>query len=104
MKESQKFAVLLAVFLLIYYAPLNSIPMQGPVMEGFHMLQEYARSTCCCALCRRFYKQARILYLKISYSIWVRAPTSTLLISLLSIRRNSRRVFMHDTSAFYGDL
>ena len=43
MKESQKIALIIALFLAIYYAPLGSMRVQGAILEGFYMLQEYAR-------------------------------------------------------------
>jgi len=43
MKESQKLALIVAIFLAVYYAPLGSVRVQGAILEGFYMLQEYAR-------------------------------------------------------------
>ncbi|MEX0973897.1 MAG: permease [Bacillota bacterium] len=43
MKESQKLALIVAIFLAIYYAPLGSARVQGAFLEGLYMLQEYAR-------------------------------------------------------------
>ncbi len=43
MTESQKLVLIIAVFLVLYFAPLDSIRMQGAILEGFHMLREYAR-------------------------------------------------------------
>jgi uncharacterized membrane protein YraQ (UPF0718 family) len=43
MKESQKFILVLVIFLLIYFTPFESSKVQGALLEGFHMLQEYAR-------------------------------------------------------------
>lgn len=43
MKESQKIALIIALFLAVYYAPLGSMRVQGAILEGFYMLQEYAR-------------------------------------------------------------
>lgn len=43
MKESQKFALILAIFLLVYFAPFEAARVQGAILEGFHMLKEYAR-------------------------------------------------------------
>jgi len=42
-KEGQKLALIVAVFLAIYYAPLGNARIQGAVLEGLYMLQEYAR-------------------------------------------------------------
>ena len=43
MKESQRLALIVAIFLAIYYAPLGDTRVQGAFLEGLYMLQEYAR-------------------------------------------------------------
>ncbi|MBN2465803.1 permease [candidate division WOR-3 bacterium] len=43
MKEHYKFIVILAVFLFFYFVPLGGARIQGALLEGFQMLQEYAR-------------------------------------------------------------
>ncbi len=42
-KEARTFAVIVAVFLAAYYAPLNDPRVSQAIIESFHMLQEYAR-------------------------------------------------------------
>jgi len=41
--ELAKFVAIIAVFLTAFYAPLGGARVQGAILEGFHMLQEYAR-------------------------------------------------------------
>ena len=43
MSELVKLAVIIAVFLTAFYAPLGDARVQGAILEAFHMLQEYAR-------------------------------------------------------------
>ncbi|MEO0073397.1 MAG: permease [candidate division WOR-3 bacterium] len=43
MKERTKFLVILAAFLLFYFLPVEKTRVQGALLEGFLMLQEYAR-------------------------------------------------------------
>ncbi|MFH1957259.1 MAG: permease [bacterium] len=43
MKEKHKFISILAVFLIAYYAPFESLRLSGPVFEALMLLQEYAR-------------------------------------------------------------
>jgi uncharacterized membrane protein YraQ (UPF0718 family) len=43
MKDRYKLLVILAVFLFFYFVPLGGTRMQGALLEGFQMLQEYAR-------------------------------------------------------------
>lgn len=42
-KELRPFLLIVAVFLLAYFAPLGNPRVQGAILEAFHMLQEYAR-------------------------------------------------------------
>lgn len=42
-KELRTFLLIVAVFLLAYFAPLGNPRVQGAILEAFHMLQEYAR-------------------------------------------------------------
>ena len=43
MKERYKFLLILSVFLFFYFVPLSGSRIQGALLEGFLMLQEYAR-------------------------------------------------------------
>ncbi|MGQ9708286.1 MAG: permease [bacterium] len=43
MKERYKFLVILLVFLAFYLIPFSSAHVQGAILEGFAMLQDYAR-------------------------------------------------------------
>ncbi|HHY34213.1 MAG TPA: permease [Firmicutes bacterium] len=43
MKESTKLLIIIGVFILIYYLPLGSARVQGAILEGLYMVQEYAR-------------------------------------------------------------
>lgn len=43
MKERTKFIVILAAFLLFYFLPVAKARVQGALLEGFLMLQDYAR-------------------------------------------------------------
>jgi len=43
MKERTKFIIILLVFAAAYYAPFSSVRLNTAIMEGFYMLQEYAR-------------------------------------------------------------
>lgn len=43
MKERYKFLVILLVFLAFYFIPFSSARIQGALLEGFVMLQDYAR-------------------------------------------------------------
>ena len=43
MSELAKFVLIVAVFLTAYFAPFGDARVQGAILEGFHMLQEYAR-------------------------------------------------------------
>lgn len=43
MKERYKFLVVLLVFLAFYFLPFSSARIQGALLEGFAMLQDYAR-------------------------------------------------------------
>lgn len=43
MKERYKLLIILAVFLFFYFVPLSGARVQGALLEGFQMLQEYAR-------------------------------------------------------------
>jgi hypothetical protein len=43
MKEWKKFTIIVGVFLLAFYIPLNNPRVQGSILEAFFMLQEYAR-------------------------------------------------------------
>lgn len=43
MKERYKFFVILLVFLAFYFIPFSSARIQGALLEGFAMLQDYAR-------------------------------------------------------------
>ncbi|NPV71845.1 MAG: permease [Firmicutes bacterium] len=43
MSEVYRFSVIVGVFLAAYFAPLGSPRVQAAILEGFHMLQEYAR-------------------------------------------------------------
>lgn len=43
MKESTKLLIIIGVFILIYYPPLGSAKVQGAILEGLYMVQEYAR-------------------------------------------------------------
>jgi len=43
MKERNKLLTILAVFLFFYFVPLGGTRIQGALLEGFQMLQEYAR-------------------------------------------------------------
>lgn len=43
MREPWKLLVILAVFLFFYFIPLGGARIQGALLEGFQMLQEYAR-------------------------------------------------------------
>lgn len=43
MKESTKLLLIVGIFLLVYYMPLESSRVQGAVIEGLYMVQEYAR-------------------------------------------------------------
>ncbi|MDK2931138.1 MAG: uncharacterized protein PWR07_1269 [Bacillota bacterium] len=42
-KELRTFLLIVAVFLLAYFAPLGNPRVQGAILEAFHMLQEYTR-------------------------------------------------------------
>ncbi len=42
-KESHRLALVLMGFLLIYFMPAGSDRFQGAILEGFHMLNDYAR-------------------------------------------------------------
>ncbi|MFO7941110.1 MAG: permease [Bacillota bacterium] len=42
-KESRALAIIVAVFLAAYYAPLEDPRLSRAILEAFHMLQEYAR-------------------------------------------------------------
>ena len=43
MKERYKLLIILAVFLFFYFVPLDGSRIQGALLEGFLMLQDYAR-------------------------------------------------------------
>ncbi len=43
MTELCKFIIVVGTFLIAYFAPLGDPRVQGAILEGFHMLQEYAR-------------------------------------------------------------
>ena len=43
MKERWKLLIILAVFVLFYFLPVEHVRVQGALIEGFQMLQEYAR-------------------------------------------------------------
>ena len=43
MKERTKFIIIFLVFLAAYYTPFGSARVGAAIMEGFYMLQEYAR-------------------------------------------------------------
>jgi len=43
MNEFQKFLLIVSAFLAAYFAPLGNPRVQTAILEGFHMLQEYAR-------------------------------------------------------------
>ncbi|HHV79576.1 MAG TPA: permease [Firmicutes bacterium] len=43
MAEVYKFIAIVGMFLAAYFAPLGSPRVQGAILEGFYMLQEYAR-------------------------------------------------------------
>jgi uncharacterized membrane protein YraQ (UPF0718 family) len=43
LKERSKLLIILAVFLFFYFVPLGGARIQGAVLEGLQMLQEYAR-------------------------------------------------------------
>ncbi|MEO0080794.1 MAG: permease [candidate division WOR-3 bacterium] len=43
MKERTKFLIILAAFLLLYFLPVERARVQGALLEGFLMLQDYAR-------------------------------------------------------------
>ncbi len=43
MKEYQKLLIIVAVFLAAYFIPFDGLPIGGPILEAFHLLQEYAR-------------------------------------------------------------
>ncbi len=43
MKERYRFLIILAVFLLLYFLPFDRSRVQGALIEGFFLLQEYAR-------------------------------------------------------------
>ncbi len=43
MKERTKFFIILAAFLLFYFLPVEHARVQGALLEGFLMLQDYAR-------------------------------------------------------------
>jgi len=43
MREKTKLLLIIVVFLLAYYIPFNIPRVQSAVMEGFYLLQEYAR-------------------------------------------------------------
>jgi hypothetical protein len=42
-KEWQKFLLLLVIFLVCYFFPLNMIPFRGPIFEALALVQWYAR-------------------------------------------------------------
>lgn len=42
-KELRTFLLIVAVFLLAYFAPLGNLRVQGAILEAFYMLQEYVR-------------------------------------------------------------
>jgi len=42
-QDRKKFAVILFVFLVAYYLPVNSVRVRGAFIESFAMLHEYAR-------------------------------------------------------------
>jgi len=42
-KERWKFLLILAAFLLFYFLPVGQVRVQGALLEGFQMLQDYAR-------------------------------------------------------------
>jgi uncharacterized membrane protein YraQ (UPF0718 family) len=42
-RERYKLLVIVGVFLFFYFVPLGGSRIQGALLEGFHMLQEYAR-------------------------------------------------------------
>ncbi|MGE5483402.1 MAG: permease [Ignavibacteriales bacterium] len=43
MSEVYKFSIIVGTFLAAYFAPLGNPRVQVAILEGFHMLQEYAR-------------------------------------------------------------
>ena len=43
MKERNKFILIVLVFLAVFYLPLHNPRVQSAILEGFFMLQEYAR-------------------------------------------------------------
>ncbi len=43
MKEYQKFMLIVAVFLTVYFIPFDSPLVSASIIEAFHLLQEYAR-------------------------------------------------------------
>ena len=43
MKDRTAFIVILLTFVAAYYTPFGSARVEAAIMEGFYMLQEYAR-------------------------------------------------------------
>jgi uncharacterized membrane protein YraQ (UPF0718 family) len=43
MKERTKLLLIITVFLLVYFIPLSMLRVQSAILEGFYLLQEYAR-------------------------------------------------------------
>jgi uncharacterized membrane protein YraQ (UPF0718 family) len=43
MSEEKKFIIIVMVFLAAYFIPFGHPRIEGAILEGFHMLQEYAR-------------------------------------------------------------
>jgi len=43
MKESNKFILMVAAFLIAFYIPLNNPRVQSAILEAFYMLQDYAQ-------------------------------------------------------------
>ncbi len=43
MKEPKTFLLIAAVFLIVYFAPVDSPRVQSAILEAFYMVQEYAR-------------------------------------------------------------
>ena len=43
MKDRTKLVIFIAVFVVLYFAPLNGVNVQKAILEAFFMLQEYAR-------------------------------------------------------------
>ena len=105
MNELKTVAIIVGIFLVAYFIPLDSVRVQSAILASFSLLQEYAREHVLFCLIPAFFIAGAMQNFISSQSVmqyWERAQKVDCLPCGGSFRRSARRLFVHHPSTFMG--